>query len=40
MYHHLAKKRALEEALWLAKKEFIKQGFSFPGAWAGVVVVH
>lgn len=40
MYHHLAKKRNLEEALWLAKKEFIKQGFSFPGAWAGVVVVR
>jgi CHAT domain-containing protein len=40
MYHHLAKKCALEEAIWLAKKEFIKQGFSFPGAWAGVEVVR
>ncbi len=36
MYHHLAKKRALEEALWLAKKEFVTNGFSFPGAWAGI----
>lgn len=40
MYHHLAKKRALEEALWLAKKEFVDgHGFSFPGAWSGAVLI-
>jgi CHAT domain-containing protein len=40
MYHHLAKKCDLEEALWSAKKEFIKQGLGFPGAWSGVVLIQ
>lgn len=40
MYHHLAKKRSLEESLWMAKKEFVDgQGFSFPGAWSGAVLI-
>lgn len=40
MYHHLSQNHRLEEALWLAKKEFINgHGFSFPGAWAGAVLI-
>ena len=40
MYHHLVKKFPVETALWLAKKEFIAESrFSFPGAWAGVVIL-
>ena len=40
MYHHLAKKRSLEESLWMAKKEFVDgQGFSFAGAWYGAVLI-
>ncbi|WP_373548281.1 CHAT domain-containing protein [Haliscomenobacter sp.] len=41
MYHHLAKKRPLEKAIWLAKKEFVTANqFNFPSSWAGIVLTN
>jgi len=40
MYHNLSQGITIDKALWLAKKDFIKNSpINYPNAWAGIILI-